>query len=177
VLRLRQDDERALGAIIDAYYDDIAGLAFHYVRSHDAASDIAQETFIGCWNRRHALRTDVILIHYLRRSARNKALDTLRGDARAAKWEGLATDESLAAAPHADNAGIAATETEQFNAIVDRVAATLSPRVREVLLLYYRRGLEPNEIAEALDVAPSTIYNQLRKAMKVFAESLTNWRD
>ncbi len=47
VARLRQRDERAFVAIVDGYSPAMLRVARSYVRSHELAEDVVQETWIG----------------------------------------------------------------------------------------------------------------------------------
>ena len=172
IARLRIDDEHALREIMEAYFDDIAELAWQYVRSPDVARDVAQETFIRCWDHRHRLRADTALRPYLSRVARNRALDLLRGDARAANLEQQIMAEYAAGTPQAANDGVARLEADECRLLIRQVAATLTPRVREILLLYFEQALDPTEIASVLQLAPSTVYTQLRKGLRVYVRVL-----
>ena len=173
VARLRADDERALQEMMEAHFDDIAELAWQYVRSPDVARDIAQETFIRCWEQRHRLRADTSLRPYLSRIARNRALDLLRADARAANLERKVMAEYAASASPTDNDGAARLEADEFRLLIRKVGATLPPRVREILLLYFEQALDPAEIASILRLAPSTVYACLRKGLRVYVRALT----
>lgn len=164
IMRLRANDEQALRTVMEARYDDVVAIAYHYVRTYDLAHDVAQQVFIGLWGRRHTLREDGSLIGYLRRAARNTALKLLAHDASAARLEEALAREYMAVRPHDENLGLSDVEAAEFNARVQSVLSTLSPRVREVALLYHERGLDPIEIATMLDIAPATVYVQLRKA-------------
>jgi len=175
IRRLRADDERALREIMEAYFDDIAELAWQYVRSPDVARDVAQEAFIRCWEHRHQLRADTTLRPYLSRVARNRALDLLREDARAAKLEQQIMAEYATSASQADNEGVARLEADEFRLLIRQVAATLTPRVREILLLYFEQALDPTEIASMLQLAPGTVYAQLRKGLHVYVRALRGW--
>jgi len=73
----------------------------------------------------------------------------------------------------ADNEGVARLEADDVRGLIRKVAATLTPRVREVLLLYFEQALDPTEIATVLDVAPGTVYSQLRKGLQVYTQALT----
>lgn len=47
VARLRQRDERAFAVIVDGYSPAMLRVARSYVRSHELAEDVVQETWIG----------------------------------------------------------------------------------------------------------------------------------
>jgi len=57
--------------------------------------------------------------------------------------------------------------------LIRNVAATLTPRVREIMLLYFEQSLDPVEIATMLRLTPSTVYTQLRKGLRVYVRALT----
>lgn len=165
IARLRADDQSALRELMQAEYRRVVAIAQHYVRTPDLARDVAQDVFISLWERRHSLRDDTRLGPYLRRAAHNLALKLLARDASAARLERSLLREYDVLHPHDDNLGVTATEAAEFNAQVRAVLATLTPRVREIMLLYHEHGLEPTEIAEFLGIAPPTVYVTLRKAM------------
>jgi RNA polymerase sigma-70 factor (ECF subfamily) len=175
--RLRNDDERALDELLEAHFDDVASLAFHYVHTRDIAREIAQDAFIRLWEHRHTFEPRADVIHFLRRVAYRRALEVLRHTSRVTRLETRVADESALLMAHAANDGAAAVQRDEFDQKVRRVAAALSPRVREVFFLYYERGFEPGEIALFLDVAPRTIYNQLRTAMQHFTREFAGWRE
>ena len=171
IARLRADDETALEALMRLYSTDVARVAYHYVRNEDTTYDIAQEVFVAVWNRRHALDDRTSLVHYLRRAARNRALNALKQHAsRAHLSERLADDATRPR--HAENLGPMAARAAEVDTIVRKIVDTLTPRVREVLLLYYERGLEPREISSLLGIAPRTVYVQLRTALRALAVAL-----
>lgn len=47
VARLRAGDERAFAVMVDRYHSRLIGLARQFVPSHDAAEDVAQETWLA----------------------------------------------------------------------------------------------------------------------------------
>lgn len=166
IARLRADDESALRELMDAEYQQILALAYRYVRTPDLASDIAQDVFCKLWERRHVLRDDIHLVAYIRRATQNFAVTLLRRDASAARLGRSLLREHEIGQSHADNLGVRATEAAEFDVWVRAVFDTLTPRVREVALLYYERGLEPAEIAALLNIAPTSVYGALRKVMQ-----------
>lgn len=173
--RLRANDEAALRQLMEAYFDTVANVAFRYVRDPDAARDIAQNVFISVWNHRLTPPTPGKLVHYLRRAARNTALNAIDRDAAAARLASTLTSDSAIFHPYEENRGASEVDVEELRQAVQRAMAKLSPRVREVALLHLEQGLQPGEIAQLLGVAPRTVYNQLRKAMHYLAEALGGW--
>ncbi|HXC24637.1 MAG TPA: sigma-70 family RNA polymerase sigma factor [Gemmatimonadaceae bacterium] len=176
ITRLQASDETALRELMQAYFDNVADVAFRYVRTVDGARDVAQDVFIRLWERRLSLVPSGHIIHYLRRAARNAALDALDRDASANRLAESLQYESDLIRPQAENLGISAVEADELHQAVRDAMRALTPRVREVALLYLEQGLEPGEIAQLLGVAPRTVYNQLRTAMRTVGETMSGWR-
>jgi RNA polymerase sigma-70 factor (ECF subfamily) len=169
--RLRLGEEGALRELMTRYAADVMRVAFHYVRDASLAHEVAQDVFVAVWERRHLLDARTPLVHYLRRAGRNRALNVLRDDAarvKLAEQIGRDTDARIAN----ENEGPHSVHAAEIDATIRRIVTTLTPRVQEVLLLYYERGLEPGEIAATLGVAPRTVYNQLRTALRRLADAL-----
>jgi len=172
IVRLRAGDETALREIMETHFAPIASLALRYVHSRDLASDVAQDAFIRLWEHREGLAPDTSIRAYLSRIARNRAVDMLRHDAHLERMEQRITNDYITLVSHSENHGSENVEHDEFHALVHAVADTLTPRVREVLLLYYDEQLNPGEIAEVLGVAPKTVYAQLRTALHVYTRAL-----
>ena len=172
IVRLRAGDETALREIMEIHFDPIASLALRYVHSRDVASDVAQDAFIRLWEHREGLSPEISIRAYLSRIARNRAIDMLRHDAHLERMKQRITDDYLTLVSHTENHGSENVEHDEFHTLVHAVANTLTPRVREVLLLYYDEQLTPGEIAEVLGVAPKTVYAQLRAALQTYTRAL-----
>jgi RNA polymerase sigma-70 factor (ECF subfamily) len=156
---------------MDQYLDDVTGIAFHYTQTIDLAVDVAQDVFIKIWEVRRTLDPSGDIVRYLRKTARNAALNAVRHEATLNRLQQAAVREWAIIQPHLDHEGLRSIEIEEFNAEVRTILSRLSPRVQEVALLYHQRGLEPGEIASLLGVAPQTVYNQLRTAMQALSRA------
>jgi RNA polymerase sigma-70 factor (ECF subfamily) len=175
--RLRAGEESALSELMQRYSVAVARVAYHYLRSEDLAYDVVQDVFVAVWARRAVLDDRKEFIHYLRRAARNRALDLLKHASAQTQAATRAANDTSETLPYAQNLGPVAVRAAEVNAAVRRIVTTLTPRVREVLLLYYERGLEPGEIASLLNIAPRTVYGQLRTALRVLATALVDQED
>ncbi len=172
--KLRAGDESALRIAMDRYFGDIIAIAFHYVGTSDVANDIAQDVFIQVWQNRERLDSTGNLGHYLRRAARNRSLKVLRHEAAVARLEQAVVREYEISHTQSQVNGTHQLETEEFVQQVRAVFGTLSPRVREIALLYHEGGLEPAEIATMLGIAPQTVYNQLQTVMRALIQKFRN---
>src|SRR5687767_8862045 len=86
VTRVRAGDERAFAELFRRYYEPVIRFVYRYVHSMDTARDVTQDLFIRCWEKRTGL-PDENISAYLFRAARNGALNVLKHDEVAARWE------------------------------------------------------------------------------------------
>lgn len=148
-------------------YDDYARELHRYLARRldtSAADDLTAETFLVAWEQRHRYdpgRGGVrawlygIATNLLRRHARHEArgLRAMQRDGRRA---------TAADAPDS-----VAADRADASAMAGRLAvalADLRAEERDVLLLVAWAGLTPAEVAEALDVTPTTVRTRLHRA-------------
>ncbi|OUZ07329.1 hypothetical protein BHE97_17680 [Aeromicrobium sp. PE09-221] len=81
--RACRDDERAFGALFDRHVDAVYWQAFGVLRHRDEAQDVAQETFVTAWRRRHDITiVDESVLPWLLVTARFTAQNVRRKIAR-----------------------------------------------------------------------------------------------
>lgn len=176
-LRFRETgDTEAYRELIDRYHDDLLRFLFRMLGDRQGAEDIFQEAFLqahlssASFDKNRAFRPWLFTI------AANKARDLLRkkgrrktaelsapiggGDGRDAAFVDLmggdspAPDERLA--------------DEERDRQVQKVLNTMSPTLREVLLLAYFQRLSYAQIAEELGIPLGTVKSRLHSAVAVF---------
>jgi RNA polymerase sigma factor (sigma-70 family) len=167
VERARAGDQGAFGALYDTWFDRVYDLAFRVVRDANAAADVAQDTFLSAWRELEGLADPGAFGGWVRRIARNTALNRRRKDQRAqpVDTKAMAVIESAgpsAATAHAgfrveDRLGAAddpvrAAEDAELAALVWESADALGERDASVLDLQLRHGLAPAEIAEVVEI-------------------------
>jgi RNA polymerase sigma factor (sigma-70 family) len=167
VERARGGDQSAFGALYDTWFDRVYDLAFRVVRDANAAADVAQDTFLSAWRELDALSDPAAFGGWVRRIARNTALNRRKKDHRAqpVDTKAMAVIESAgpsaAGAPAgfrvedrlsaADDPARAAEDAELAD-LVWESADALGERDASVLDLQLRHGLTPAEIAEVVEV-------------------------
>lgn len=152
----------AFEALYRRHRDYVLRVALRFLRDHDAALDVLQETFSYLLRKfpptGPGLTLTAELTTLLYPVAKNSALSLLRKAARFPADEAPDPDE-LASAEAPPSGDIA------------RVLTRLSPERREVILLRFVDGLSLEEIAAALGIPLGTVKSRLHLAVRQLREA------
>lgn len=157
-------DPRDLARVFDRTAPELLRFARHLASSEAAAEDLVQETFLGLIEHRgeHDGEREVLpwlcgmLVNHAR-AARRRARRTL-------------DRERLASGPVLDPALEA--ESAELRGELVRGIESLSEPYRPVLRLTLLHGLEPQEIAQALERPPGTVRAQLARGLEALRRAL-----
>ncbi len=180
VERVRAGDAEAFAAVFTRYADTLCRSVCAYVGSPAVAEELVQDLFLKVWRNRAAWHVPGGLDAYLYLAARNQAIDWLRRDRRARRWQAghqLELSTSVATPAMADSvADIAhgeppsdigeALERAERDAAIVRAVAELPAAQRAVCELRWRDGLSYAAIAVRLGVTEKTVGNHLTRAVK-----------
>ena len=173
LVRLCTGDSVAFESVFLRYFGELVSFARSYVQSRDVAEDVVQDVFVRLWERRTTVQLRSGLAQYLYGAVRHKALDTLKHDRIAARWE---AQESQALQRHAAaNEGVSRVETDELAAIVLRVMATLPARCQEVFRLSRYKRLTQRDIAETLGITVNTVNVHLGRALRAIDIAVQEW--
>lgn len=128
-------------------------LCYLYLHDRTLAEDAVQETFLKAYRFLKDFRGEANERTYLTRIAINTCRDILRGG-----WfrhmDRRVTPEELPARREAD----------PYHREVAAAVMNLPRKLREVILLYYYRGLNMQEIAEMLNITQPAVTGRLKRA-------------
>ncbi|WP_141434412.1 sigma-70 family RNA polymerase sigma factor [Bacillus sp. 03113] len=163
------NEEIWLNELMDNYGEDIIRLAYCYVRDKSTAEDIAQNTFIKCYQHASVFRGDSTIKSWLYRIAINCCKDYFRSSyfkrilptniIQKFIQEPLPSTESVY------------FESDKSNALIESVFG-LPAKYREVIMLHYFENLKIKEIEQILDIKENTIKTRLRKARTMLKEKI-----
>jgi RNA polymerase sigma-70 factor (ECF subfamily) len=141
--------------LFQQYFKPLTRQVTRIVDCEHVAEELVQDVFLTMWSGRHEIdvRGDVVL--YLRRAARNRALDWLRRKQKYDEWEQTAGYE--APRPSADGDEGLHQNEDHIDARLDELFATMPARRRMVCELRWRDNLRPSEIAKRLGIALKTV--------------------
>ncbi len=162
VERARGGDQTAAGLLVERYWRYGVALAMATTREHDAAEDVAQESFVQAFRQLHSLRRPEAFVGWLGCIVRRRCADHVR-QARRRRTVSIEqipfTVLTDASAPRAEE--VSDTQLEQ----VRHAVAELPVRYREIVLLRFMDGLNYNEIARRLGQRPGTVRVRLHRAL------------
>lgn len=150
---------------------------FRFVRgmvSSDAlAHDLTQDTFVRLWNVRDRMPSVDSLRAYVFQIARNRVYNHQRNEQTRRDHQDQWTADQQHAPPPSPDASL---DADLLRALLDRWIDDLPARQREALLLRRREHLSHEEIADAMDIAPSTVNNHIVRALKALRTRLRKHR-
>ena len=163
--------------IFRGYYGRLVRFLTRYLRTKDAAEDVAQEVFVRLWERRTEIDPDRSLRAYLFTAARNRAMDLLEHEQVVQRYAGEGANDALGSSQPGTPAADADLLAQELAEVAAVAVANLSPRMREIYHLSRDEGLSAAEIAEALGITTQTVYVQLGKIIRALYPSLRPWVD
>lgn len=162
-------EEAAFGELTNRHLRGVYSFALRLVGDAAAAEDISQETFLKAWKSlKKYNQASSKFKTWLLRIARNTAIDYLRKKKHIplSAFENEAGGNVLAETV-ADTGELAPTMLERLDDAreLHEVLAQLSPKHREILLLYYSNDLTFEEIAQMLGEPANTVKSRHRRAL------------
>lgn len=155
VRRILAGHREDFSIVVHRHAAAVFAVALRIVRDHDAADDVAQETFVRAWTRLPEWDSARPMRPWLLRIAANLALDRTRSQARVVSMH----DEP--ASPRTPRADAAAAE---LRAQLDAAMQQLSPEARAVVAMKYDGDLSIEEIARATGRRPGAVKVALHRA-------------
>jgi RNA polymerase sigma factor (sigma-70 family) len=181
----------ALAALYDRHVDAVFATARRLAGDRQVAEEVVQETFLTLWNRAELFDPRIgSLSAWLRRIARNRALDKLRAAGRRprllAAGQAAHEDESIDGALErlATSGTTAAGSAEADDPEDSAVAAWTRGRIRQaldempgdertVIVMAYDQELTQTEIAVRLGWPIGTVKTRTRRALRHLRRLLT----
>ncbi|UYZ58773.1 RNA polymerase sigma-70 factor [Hymenobacter latericus] len=165
----RTNGEAFMQELFRAFYRPLGSVVFRVVHDRAVAEDLLQDVFLRIWNNRDTLVISSTYKAYLYRAALNAALRHVAQQKRQVSW-----DDANLAEPGRDTTAehLEGQEAEQ---LVASALEALPPQCRAVFLMSRQEGMSYQQIAEALEVAPKTVENQMGKALRIMREKLSGF--
>lgn len=152
-----------------AEYLNLLRFVMSYAHNSQDAEDIVQDTMISVWENHQSIDPSRNFRSYLYTTARNKALNYLRDNAKRFKdssiHESLTLLNSLALSSSSVEEEYNAIELQSF---IERIYSSLPERVMTIFKMSRQEGLTYNEIAQKMGVTPKVVEYNVSIALKAF---------
>ncbi len=173
IKRSRQGDQRAFEELVGLKRAMAVRIALNIVGGEDDARDIAQQAFIRLWSSIRRFDERLSFDAWFFRIVVNLSIDFHRKQHRLPRplpegGEAVTGGLPSEVLPGAD----VEVRRDELRRIFNRLASGLAPAQRAVFILKEIEGLSTAEIAEILEVRPSTVRNHLHQARHVLREGL-----
>lgn len=172
-------DRGAFTTLFERWFDRSYDVAWRIVRNPETAAEVAQETFLGVWEKIDTLRDPEAFGGWVLRSSRNKALNRLDREGRSLAFDTEDTVTMIDLERSAVDVADEIVRQEQHD-LVWAAAQALGERDASILDLHLRHDMGPAEIAELLDIAPNAAHQtlfRLRKRLEGAIRSYVLWQD
>ena len=173
VLAARAGDPDAFGRLFDRWFDPVYDVAWRIVRNRDTAAEVAQDVFLAAWQGLDGLERPASFGGWVRRIARNRALNRLERERRSVPDDEQAAGALDRSAPEVDmTAGLGEREQQ---ALVWAAASALGERDASLLDLHLRHGLGAVDIADELGVTANNAHQLLHRLKSKLAGAVRAW--
>ncbi|CAN5652484.1 RNA polymerase sigma factor RpoE [soil metagenome] len=161
--RCRRQDVEAFGRFVDLYQARVLGYVRRMVPNVEEAEDVAQETFVRAFQSFDRFDGRANVRTWLFRIAHNLCIDRARRADRRVQEASLTDGEEGDDYDFADSRWEpeAMMMNEELAQIVEDGVASMSEKLRSVLLLHDREDMPYEEIAQTLGVPIGTVKSRL----------------
>ena len=160
-----KESKYRLEELVELYGNDVLKLAYLYVKDENTAQDISQDVFIKVYKNLKKFSEKSSIKTWIIRITINTCKDYLKS-----AWAvRVSTYDEVVIEDYDDFDKI--EEEERKNILLNAVM-NLPERFREVILLYYYKELDTNEIGVALNIPSASVRTYLTRARNMLSEKL-----
>ena len=177
ILKAQEGDLRPFDLLVKRYQRKIYFLARHMVKGHDAADDIAQETFINAYSAIKSFKIGYSFYTWLYRICMNLSINYLKRQKFVipeSQFEEETSPLEREAAGADPSNHLALKELEGK---IEKALDSLPPKFKAVLVLRVYEDLSYEEIAKTLKISIGTVMSRLFRAREKMQEMLKEYKE
>jgi RNA polymerase sigma-70 factor (ECF subfamily) len=181
IKRAQQGESAAFGPLVQRYQQRVFSLVYHLVRRRDEVEDLAQEIFIKAFRGIRSYNFQSSFATWLSRIAQNHCYDFLRHErsSRVSFYWQMGENSQQELETNAEKQTEQPLDQEEqivLKDLVDKLLERAPVNDRKILLLKELQDYSVEEIAEILNLKPTTVKVRLHRARKRMLEDLRQWR-
>lgn len=163
--RLLEGDEQTYREVYDRYWNRVYSVALSFLKSPQLAQDAVQLVFVRLWEKRDKLKDVTYFDAWFLALARNTIINALEN--RAFRLSVGPVDELI---PCDFLTPDYLLEYKGALALIDEAVAKLPAQQTAVFRLSREQGLSYAEIAQELNIAPTTVKSHMVRALNTIRE-------
>lgn len=177
IRKTQEGDSYSFGILVKRYQKKIYFLARRMVKNHDAADDIAQETFINAYFAIKSFKIGYSFYTWLYRICMNLSINLLKRQKFVipeSQFEEKTSPLEREASGGDPSNHLATKEMENK---IERAMDSLPPKYKGVLVLRIYEDLSYEEIAKTLKISVGTVMSRLYRARERMQEMLKEYKE
>ncbi len=177
ILKAQKGDLLSFDLLVKRYQKRIYFLAYRMAKNHDAADDIAQETFINAYSAIKSFKTGYSFYTWLYRICMNLSINFLKRQKfmiPESQFEEEASPLERVATGVDPSDHLALKELENK---IDEAIDSLPPKYKAVLVLRIYEDLSYEEIAKTLKISLGTVMSRLFRAREKMQDELKEYKE
>ncbi len=170
VVSLTQGDQKAFCELYALYKERLIYFAVKFLKSHEFAEDLFQETFIQVWQQKQFINPDLPFSSFVYTLMRNRILNQLREIAYHSTMREELKKNALDYSVNTEETILA----NELSALLAESLQLLSSREREIFEMSRNQCLSHQEIADRLEISPHTVQAHISSSLKTIREFLVS---
>lgn len=158
LLRLSQDDKKAMSFFYIRYASRIRGFAAQLLQNEDDACDMVQDVLLKLWEERHSLQSIVSPDAYIFRMTKNLVLNALRR--RQILTSYISSEQHTRTSVPSDT-----DSTEELYSLIEKAIDTMPEPRRRIFCMSRFEHKKHAEIARVLNLTPRAVQYHICAAL------------
>ena len=165
---IKQGDREQFGTLLARYEPKLERYGKKFLADRDDIVDIVQEVLISAYKNLQSFDSAQKFSSWIYRIAHNAFINELkRGHYRPMR---LFDFDTVLAHVTYDDPAVTEREQIEMRKMIDKGLASISPKYKEVLILYYLEELDYQMVADVLQIPVGTVGIRLKRARKELKE-------
>jgi RNA polymerase sigma-70 factor (ECF subfamily) len=158
----KQNDKEAFGVLVDRYEAKLLRYGKKFLSTRQDIEDLVQDIFVNAYRNIQSFDSSQKFSPWIYRIAHNAFIDGLRKNSRTPFI--LPDFDTFLAYPVSDDSSEKERNRQEIKLMIDKGLDQISPKYKEVLILYYLEELSYKEIAEIIQVPIGTVSTRVKRA-------------
>ncbi len=177
IRKAQTGDLHSFDILVRRYQRRIYFVAYRMVKSHDAADDIAQETFINAYLAVRSFKVGRSLFTWLYRICMNLSINYLKRQKFVIPESQFDEESKPLEKVAAGSDPGELLESKELESQIEKAVDSLPPKYKAVLVLRLYEDMSYEEIAATLKISVGTVMSRLFRARQRMQEMLKEYKE